>query len=193
MDWLTVGEVSKQLAIPQETVRRYLNRHSRYLKVKKGSKSYQIAVESVKVLENIRRLYLDGKLSEEVDQELVARGQASMITISQKNDDNMSSVQLSALDDKLSMIATMLMSIDERLKEQENFKQVVSSDLAYVRKEIMSVHSEMAAAAETFSNSILEVKTDLSNSQSELKDKVELILSRVDTYGKKKRWWNFKR
>jgi DNA-binding transcriptional MerR regulator len=117
-EWLTVSEASEKVNIPVETLRRYLRHHNVHLKVKKLSKKYYIYNESMTVIEEIRRLYADGKNVEEVEESLSSSGFPMTLTV--KNDD----------DEPMTVhVADEIKEIKEQLEKQTQFNQVLLDKL----------------------------------------------------------------
>jgi DNA-binding transcriptional MerR regulator len=117
-EWMTVSEASEKVNIPVETLRRYLRHHNVHLKVKKLSKKYYIHNDSMTVIEEIRRLYAEGKNIEEVEESLSASGVTMTLTV--KNDD----------DETMTVhVADELKSIKEQLEQQKQFNQALLEKL----------------------------------------------------------------
>lgn len=198
MEWLSVAKVSEQVGIPPETVRRYINRHSGHLQVKKGHKSYQIAESSVSVFVQIRTLYGEGKQADEVDKELDRSGRPTIISVNAMNESvNVDvAIALAALDSKLNAIASMLMNVDERLKESEQYRESVNQDMNNIREQFIIVNQEVAVTTEKLSDRIADIQNSLSDEirkgQKETSEQLEQISSRVETYSKPRRgFWSW--
>ena len=185
MEWFTVTEVSEKLGIPNETIRRYISRHGMNLYVRKSHKSYQIGEVSLETLNQIRRLYSEGKQADEID-EVLARGNSTtiveMISEDKVKTDKDMMVAVRALDSKLDAIANMLVNIDERLKQHEDFRSEVKNDLSEVYSHLEIINSEVAAAGD-------KLEENLETFRAETNDKLEQVLSRVETYKKPQNWF----
>lgn len=66
-EWITVMEAGEQTGIPTQTIRRYMNVHKRFLRIKKQYKSYYLHNDCIKVFMKIRDLYQKGKTQQEVE------------------------------------------------------------------------------------------------------------------------------
>ncbi|HLR70888.1 MAG TPA: MerR family transcriptional regulator [Pseudogracilibacillus sp.] len=83
-EWFTVNQVSKEVNIPGETIRRYARQYGEYLRMKKGEKrSYLIHESSFDTIKKIRYLLEQGKQREQIDEILQ---QTETLTI--QTDDN---------------------------------------------------------------------------------------------------------
>jgi DNA-binding transcriptional MerR regulator len=81
--WFSVLDVEKETGIPNQTIRRYINNHGVYLNPKKQGKGYYLADESIKVIQEIRKLYEEGMTAQQVNDTLVERAIPMTITISE--------------------------------------------------------------------------------------------------------------
>ena len=183
MEWLTVTEVSEKLGIPSETIRRYISRHGINLYVRKGHKSYQIGEISLDTINQIRGLYGEGKQADEIDDILSRGNTTSIIEISEDklNTDKDMVSAVRDLDSKLDAIANMLVNIDERLKQHEDFRSEVKGELSELHSQLEDINIEVAAAGDT-------LEKNLEIFRAETNDKFEQVLSRVETYKKPKNW-----
>lgn len=184
MEWFTVSEVSEKVNIPAETIRRYITRHQMHVYVRKGHKSYQIAEMSIATLHEIRRLYGEGKQADEIDRVLAGGNRPTIVEVkdvaaSHEHGD----LTVKALDDKLNAIANMLMSIDERLKDHEQFRSEVKDELKEVHNQVESMNKEVAAASVAFQENLQLVREDVNH-------KMDQVLSRVETYKKQQNWFS---
>jgi len=190
MDWLSVTELSEQLDIPAETIRRYINRHEMHLYVKKESKSYYVSSTSIAVIEKIRQLYSEGKQKEEVARALDLQGvpinRIENVEVRDINDESW----MISLQEKLNVMASVLVNIDERLKQHEAFKDVVADELNHVRVELNSTREQIAATTDHMMNQMFTIEESVNRNHHILDGKIEHALSRVETYKQeKKSWW----
>ncbi|MBO7748996.1 hypothetical protein I8J29_33025 [Paenibacillus sp. MWE-103] len=157
MEWLTVAQVSEQVDIPAETVRRYITRHGLHLQVKKGHKSYQIAESCLPVFRQIRALYDEGKQVDEVEAALVKSGRPTVITVNEAGESMTVNVaeSLAAMDSKLNAIAVMLMNANERLNSGEQDRAAMREEMQGIREQVMNVHQEIAATNEQLTGQIV--------------------------------------
>jgi len=190
MDWLSVTELSEQLDIPAETIRRYINRHEMHLYVKKESKSYYVSSTSIVVIEKIRQLYSEGKQKEEVaralDQQGVPINRIENVELSNIYDNSW----MISLQEKLNVMASVLLNIDERLKQHEVFKEEVTEELNHVRVELNITREQIAATTDHMMNQMFTIEGSVNRNHHDLYQKIEHVLSRVETYKQeKKSWW----
>lgn len=90
-EWVTVLDIEKETGIPNASIRRYIRHHGHHMNVRKKGKSYTIAQESIKTMQEIRRLYDDGKSSEQVEEIMIRAGAPVTITV---NDDEQMTVSV---------------------------------------------------------------------------------------------------
>lgn len=183
MSWLSVMDVSERVEIPPETVRRYINRHSLHLQVKKGHKAYQIAESCLPVFITIRSLYAEGKQADEVEAALARSGRPTIVTVNESGESvNVNVVEaLAALDSKMNAIIAMLVNVDERLKVEESQRGAVNEDLKLIREQVMNVHEEMATTTDKF--------REIQQSQEKTREQLGEIASRMETYGSRRSLW----
>lgn len=81
--WFSVVEVESQTGIPNQTIRRYINNHGVYLNPKKRGKGYFLSEESIKVIQEIRKLYENGLTAQLVNDTLQERNIPMTITVSE--------------------------------------------------------------------------------------------------------------
>lgn len=84
--WYSIKEMSEKTGIPHQTLRRYLDAHSYYLKTRKEHKSVYISSDCVEMIETIRNLYGQGKKAQEVDETIRTMGATVTITIEDENE-----------------------------------------------------------------------------------------------------------
>ncbi|SEP17399.1 hypothetical protein [Paenibacillus sp. OV219] len=163
MEWLTVAQVGKLADIPPETVRRYINRHSHHLQVKKNHKSYQIADSCVPVFSQIRTLYEEGKQADEVEAALAKAGRPTIVSVNELGESvNVNVVEaMAALDSKLNAIASMLMNVHERLNAGEQDRAVMREEVQIIHEQVMNIPHEIAATAEQLTGQIVNVTGEM--------------------------------
>lgn len=116
IDWFTLNETVEKTGIPYQTLSRYVNRHSQYLRLKKEHKSYLVHGESVSVLEEIRQFYQDGLNEKQVNKEISLRG--TIITLETKDEN-----ELITLDNTLRSMNEKLEFLQEKANNQEDFNK----------------------------------------------------------------------
>lgn len=180
MAWLSVADVSDRAGIPPETVRRYITRHSLHLQVKKGHKSYSIAENCIPVFIQIRTLYAAGKTAEDVEAELLRSGRPTIISVNADGESvNVNVIEtLAVLDTKMNAIMTMLMNVDERLKDGEKNRNKMNENMKDICEQVLNVHKEVATATEQFQ--------EIQKNQKETRDQLVEIVSRIETHGKRR-------
>lgn len=70
MEWYTITQTAEKTEIPADTVRRYVRSHRGYLKTRKRGNSYQIHLNSLSIVHEIRRLYDEGMNGKDVEEHL---------------------------------------------------------------------------------------------------------------------------
>lgn len=68
--WLSLDEARQKLGIPLSSLRRYLDRHGRYVPWTRSGKKVLVARSALPVLERIRRMYDSGRSAAAVEDEL---------------------------------------------------------------------------------------------------------------------------
>lgn len=121
--WFSVLDVEKQTSIPNQTIRRYINNHGVYLNPKKQGKGYYLTEESIKVLEEIRKLYEEGMTAQLVNDALLERNIPMTITISEGEEKVSVQVSEALQDLKKSMVEQneVIRSLVEQMKKQQEY------------------------------------------------------------------------
>lgn len=114
--WFTLSELSKKLDMPYNTLNRYVNRHSQFLKIKKEHKHYLVHEESLDLLLIIRELYLGGHTQKTVDIELLNRNVAVTIVVEDET-------SIETLSTTLQAMKTDIDSLRKHSEQQENFNR----------------------------------------------------------------------
>ncbi|MCJ7983641.1 MerR family transcriptional regulator [Priestia sp. OVL9] len=123
VEWLTVATIEKQTGIPNATVRRYIRNHGHHLNIRKKGKSYLIANESIEIMEQIRKLYDDGKTLEQVEETLINTGTPMTVTVIEEDERMTVNVgeALQTLDKRLDEQNTLIQSLVEQMNKQQAF------------------------------------------------------------------------
>lgn len=136
--WFTVSELSKQISIPQPTIRRYIERHGHHLHVKKHHKSYLISEKSFPVIIRIRERYAEGMGTSQVEDHLASSGAPTIITVSDTSDSD-NQVSVNALE-SLVLLEKSMSELMIRSEQQEKFNQLLLEKLneqqAYIERSI---------------------------------------------------------
>jgi len=188
--WLTVSEIQQQFNIPQPTTRRYIDRHSHHLFIRKHHKSYLIAEKSIEFLLLIRDLYSKGMNAEQVENALIAKNAPTIIDVIDVSD--------RVSEGALEVLSRLQTSMIEQYDRQENFnrqlieamqlerednqrqREIDRKQIERLAEELANVRGEAAFISEDLREEIRKGKQETSEQLSE-------ILSRVDTYGKNPR------
>lgn len=82
------------------------------------------------------------------------------------------------------------MNVDERLKAGEQDRAAMNEDMREIREQFVTVHKDVSATTEQLSERITDVQSSLGDEirkgQQETSEQLGEILSRVDTYGKRR-------
>jgi DNA-binding transcriptional MerR regulator len=121
-EWFSVLEFEKQTEIPNQTIRRYINNHGVYLNPKKRGKSYYLVEESIKVIQEIRKLYNEGMTTQLVNDTLQERNIPMTITVSEGEEKVSVKVSEALQDMKKSMNEQneVIRSLLEQMKSSKN-------------------------------------------------------------------------
>lgn len=123
IEWLTVATIEKQTGIPNATIRRYIRNHGHHLNIRKKGKSYLISDESIDVMEQIRKLYDDGKTLEQVEEALINTGTPMTVTVIEEDEPMNVNVgeALQTLDKRLDEQNNLIQSLVEQMNKQQAF------------------------------------------------------------------------
>lgn len=81
MNWYSVQEVCEKTGLSDSSVRRYLQRHKRFLKTRYQGRVVQIAEESLPVMEKIRQFYIELGWNRERVEEALAETYSMAIVV----------------------------------------------------------------------------------------------------------------
>lgn len=121
--WFSVAEVESQTGIPNQTIRRYINNHGVYLNPKKRGKGYFLSEESVKVIQEIRKLYDEGMTAQLVNDTLQERNIPMVITVSEGEQTMNIQVgeALSSMKKSIDEQNEVIRSLAEQMKKQQEY------------------------------------------------------------------------
>lgn len=121
--WFSVIEVESQTGIPNQTIRRYINNHGVYLNPKKRGKGYFLSEESVKVIQEIRKLYDEGMTAQLVNDTLQERNIPMVITVSEGEQTMNIQVgeALSSMKKSIDEQNEVIRSLAEQIKKQQEY------------------------------------------------------------------------
>lgn len=153
--WFSVLDVEKQTGIPNQTIRRYISNHGVYLNPKKRGKGYYLSEESVKIIQEIRKLYDEGMTAQLVNDTLQERNIPMTITINE-GEEKMSVHVSEALQDLkkgMDQQNEVIRSLVEQMKKQQEYidnklkerdKKLIESlrKMQEARKEIVASHEK---------------------------------------------------
>jgi DNA-binding transcriptional MerR regulator len=157
--WFSVLDVEKQTGIPNQTIRRYINNHGIYLNPKKRGKGYYLAEESVKVIQQIRKLYDEGMTAQLVNDTLHERNIPMTITISEREEKVSVQVDEALQDLKKGMDEQneVIRSLVEQVKKQQEY---IDNKLEERDKKLMAAIRETQEARKEISASQEEPKEE---------------------------------
>ena len=78
---MTVQEISKRLAVPERTVRRWIEAHGPFLGARKDGRRLLVPEDSFKVAATIKALYAGGATSEQVNDTLAGRAVPQVLEV----------------------------------------------------------------------------------------------------------------
>ena len=78
---MTVQEISKRLAVPERTVRRWIDAHGPFLGARKDGRRLLVPEDSFKVAETIKSLYAGGATSADVNDALAGRNVPQVLEV----------------------------------------------------------------------------------------------------------------
>lgn len=152
--WFSVVEVESQTGIPNQTIRRYINNHGVYLNPKKRGKGYFLSEESVKVIQEIRKLYDEGMTAQLVNDTLQERNIPMVITVSEGEQTMNIQVgeALSSMKKSIDEQNEVIRSLAEQMKKQQEYidERLEQRDQRLIAaiRESQEVRREIAAEKE---------------------------------------------
>ncbi|MCY8232000.1 hypothetical protein [Priestia endophytica] len=165
-EWYTVTQTAENTNIPSDTVRRYIRQHRSYLKTRKRGHGYQIHINSLPIIHEIRRLYDEGMNVKDVDEQLSNVHPMTIELIDEHK-------QTRQTIDVALALHEMRESFIEVIEAQKKELQSVKEELAVARQEIQEVRKSDEQGKQTLN--------DLNNGINELMK---------DMNEKKKPWWS---
>ena len=84
--WLAVTDVARVLDANERTARRWVTRHSTYIRTRRDGRLYLVAADAMSVLRRIRDLYAEGRTAAQVDMALAAEGAVATLDASKAPD-----------------------------------------------------------------------------------------------------------
>ncbi len=185
-EWYTVTQTAEKTDIPPETVRRYVRNHRSYLKTRKRSNSYQIHINSLPIIHEIRRLYDTGMNAKDVDEQLAYVHPMTIELVDEQK-------QTRQTIDVALALHEMKTSFMQVIEAQQKELQSVKEELSVARQEIQEVRVSQEKRERTLNdlnNGINELTKDI----NEVKNHEWSILSLDDVRKimnkEKKSWWS---
>lgn len=162
-EWYTITQTSEKTNIPPDTVRRYVRNHRGYLKTRKRGNGYQIHINSLKIIHEIRRLYDEGLNIRDVDEQLsFVHPMTIEVTDEQK--------QIRQTIDVASALHEMKAGFMQVIEVQQKELQKVKEELASARQEIQELKMSEEKREQTL-NSLNDGINDLIESVNEVKNR----------------------
>lgn len=185
-EWYTVTQTAEKTDIPPDTVRRYVRNHRSYLKTRKRSNSYQIHINSLPIIHEIRRLYDTGMNAKDVDEQLAYVHPMTIELVDEQK-------QTRQTIDVALALHEMKTSFMQVIEAQQKELQSVKEELSVARQEIQEVRVSQEKRERTLNdlnNGINELTKDI----NEVKNHEWSILSLDDVRKimnkEKKSWWS---
>ncbi len=153
-EWFNVLEVEKQTGIPNQTIRRYINNHGVYLNPKKRGKSYYLSKESIKVIQEIRKLYSEGLTAQLVNDTLQEKKLPMTITVSAGEEKVSAQISesLQNMQKSIDEQNEVIRSLAEQIKNQQEYIDCKMEErdrrLIKAMKESMEVKKQIAVSQE---------------------------------------------
>lgn len=163
VEWLTVATIEKQTGIPNATVRRYIRNHGHHLNIRKKGKSYLIANESIEIMEQIRKLYDDGKTLEQVEEALINTGTPMTVTVIEEDERMTVNVgeALQTLDKRLDEQNTLIQSLVEQMNKQQVF--IETKLLERDQRLIEAIRENQEAKKQVAATAAIDEQSKISN------------------------------
>ncbi|MED1107674.1 DUF3967 domain-containing protein [Bacillus paramycoides] len=170
-EWLSIIEVSQSLQVPDNTVRRYIQRHIEFISHKKHGKKYLIHVDSLKVLEKIRSLYTeDFYMEEQIQEYLNQQGFKKFINVTNVNKEVDNPVDHPPKE--IEKIIELYVAKAIKEKEEEFFKVLEEQNKMF--------HSQLMQKLEERDQFLLESIRETQNSKKQ-----------IAASNRQKVWWKF--
>lgn len=185
-EWYTVTQTAEKTDIPPDTVRRYVRNHRGYLKTRKRGNSYQIHVDSLRIIHEIRRLYDTGMNTKDVDEQLENIHPMTIELVDEQK-------QTRQTIDVAQALHEMKTGFIQVIEAQQKELQAVKEELVATRQEIQEVRASEERRERTL-NDLNNGMNELTKDMNEIKNHEWSTLSlddvrKVMNEGKKS-WWN---
>lgn len=130
---MTVQEISKRLAVPERTVRRWIEAHGPFLGARKDGRRLLVPEDSFKVAATIKALYAGGATSEQVNDTLAGRAVPQVLDV-----DAVTPAQAE----------TLVKALTEELARARAEIQELRRDVQETREAVAATHDRLDEVAE---------------------------------------------
>jgi|GEM_PF-2313416 len=185
-EWYTVTQTAEKTDIPPDTVRRYVRNHRSYLKTRKRSNSYQIHINSLPIIHEIRRLYDTGMNAKDVDEQLAYVHPMTIELVDEQK-------QTRQTIDVALALHEMKTSFMQVIEAQQKELQSVKEELSVARQEIQEVKVSQEKRERTLNdlnNGINELTKDMNEVKNHEWSTLSLDDVRRIMNEEKKSWWS---
>lgn len=185
-EWYTVTQTAEKTDIPPDTVRRYVRNHRSYLKTRKRSNSYQIHINSLPIIHEIRRLYDTGMNAKDVDEQLAYVHPMTIELVDEQK-------QTRQTIDVALALHEMKTSFMQVIEAQQKELQSVKEELSVARQEIQEVRVSQEKRERTLNdlnNGINELTKDMNEVKNHEWSTLSLDDVRRIMNEEKKSWWS---
>lgn len=185
-EWYTVTQTAEKTDIPPDTVRRYVRNHRSYLKTRKRSNSYQIHINSLPIIHEIRRLYDTGMNAKDVDEQLAYVHPMTIELVDEQK-------QTRQTIDVALALHEMKTSFMQVIEAQQKELQSVKEELSVARQEIQEVRVSQEKRERTLNdlnNGINELTKDMNQVKNHEWSTLSLDDVRRIMNEEKKSWWS---
>lgn len=185
-EWYTVTQTAERTDIPPDTVRRYVRNHRSYLKTRKRSNSYQIHINSLPIIHEIRRLYDTGMNTKDVDEQLAYVHPMTIELVDEQK-------QTRQTIDVALALHEMKTSFMQVIEAQQKELQSVKEELSVARQEIQEVRVSQEKRERTLNdlnNGINELTKDMNEVKNHEWSTLSLDDVRRIMNEEKKSWWS---
>jgi len=185
-EWYTVTQTAEKTDIPPDTVRRYVRNHRSYLKTRKRSNSYQIHINSLPIIHEIRRLYDTGMNAKDVDEQLAYVHPMTIELVDEQK-------QTRQTIDVALALHEMKTSFMQVIEAQQKELQSVKEELSVARQEIQEVKVSQEKRERTLNdlnNGINELTKDMNQVKNHEWSTLSLDDVRRIMNEEKKSWWS---
>jgi len=174
-EWVTVSELTNT-GIPISTIRRYIQTHPTFLQSKKIGKKILLHKDSIKLLELIRSMYVEGNLTgDEIEERLIDQGVSRIFTV--QDDTNQLPTERSTINQALETLMANQQETNERLEQQDQ-------ELKAIKESLQRQEEFNKLLVEKLDNRLME----------QIRSIQELKQSQIETAATTptpKKWWEF--